>query len=186
MVRLKRSRGWRGSEGMLMSLLQEEPAVPGRRPPRPRASRSEAQSGGPGDVPVDDHGELPVVGEVPGCYTSRSGPLRDSAVYRPDAGGRPRQGFFLKLYERDFLANRPAITGRFRNWLYVAARRHAIDGGGRTIAGPGPRAAAGDSMPPTGARRDPDDAPFDADELYATQHPPHDDRAGAQASDRGR
>ncbi len=29
--------------------------------------------------------------------------------------------FFLKLYERDLLANRPAITGRFRDWLYVAA-----------------------------------------------------------------
>lgn len=35
--------------------------------------------------------------------------------------------FFLKLYERDLLANRPAITGRFRDWLYVAARNHALD-----------------------------------------------------------
>ena len=32
------------------------------------------------------------------------------------------QSFFLKLYERDILEKRPAITGRFRNWLYVAAR----------------------------------------------------------------
>src|SRR3954466_12608859 len=37
------------------------------------------------------------------------------------------QSFFLKLYERDFLDNRPVIVGRFRNWLYVAARRHAVD-----------------------------------------------------------
>ena len=37
------------------------------------------------------------------------------------------QSFFLKLYERDFLIKRPAIVGRFRNWLYVAARRHALD-----------------------------------------------------------
>ncbi len=37
------------------------------------------------------------------------------------------QGFFMKLYERDILENRPAITGRFRNWLYVAARHFAVD-----------------------------------------------------------
>ena len=37
------------------------------------------------------------------------------------------QSFFTKLYERDILENRPAITGRFRNWLYVAARHHAVD-----------------------------------------------------------
>ena len=37
------------------------------------------------------------------------------------------QGFFMKLYERDILEKRPAITGRFRNWLYVAARHHAVD-----------------------------------------------------------
>jgi DNA-directed RNA polymerase specialized sigma24 family protein len=37
------------------------------------------------------------------------------------------QSFFLKLYERDILTNRPAITGRFRNWLYVSARHHAVD-----------------------------------------------------------
>ena len=37
------------------------------------------------------------------------------------------QSFFLKLYERDILKNPPAITGKFRNWLYVAARHHAVD-----------------------------------------------------------
>ena len=37
------------------------------------------------------------------------------------------QSFFLKMYERDILDKRPAITGKFRNWLYVVARRHAID-----------------------------------------------------------
>ena len=37
------------------------------------------------------------------------------------------QSFFLKMYERDILANRPAIEERFRNWLYVAARHHALD-----------------------------------------------------------
>ncbi len=35
--------------------------------------------------------------------------------------------FFLKLHRRELLANRPAITGRFRDWLYVAARNHALD-----------------------------------------------------------
>ena len=37
------------------------------------------------------------------------------------------QSFFLKMHERRFLENRPAIKGRFRDWLYVAAKRHAID-----------------------------------------------------------
>ena len=37
------------------------------------------------------------------------------------------QSFFLKMYERDILEKRPAITGKFRNWLYVVARRHAVD-----------------------------------------------------------
>ncbi len=37
------------------------------------------------------------------------------------------QSFFLKMYERDILQKPPAITGRFRNWLYAAARHHAVD-----------------------------------------------------------
>ncbi len=32
------------------------------------------------------------------------------------------QSFFLKMYERDILEKRPAITGKFRNWLYIAAQ----------------------------------------------------------------
>ena len=47
---------------------------------------------------------------------------------REDQADDVAQGFFLKMVERDILANRPAIEGRFRNWLYVAARHHALDG----------------------------------------------------------
>jgi hypothetical protein len=79
------------------------------------------------------------------------------------------QSFFLKLYERNFLKTRPAITGRFRNWIYVAARRHAIDEWRKVDRRPeradsfsfdidGPihsRAVAAD------------DGPFDPDEVHA-------------------
>ena len=77
------------------------------------------------------------------------------------------QSFFLKMYERDILDKRPAITGKFRNWLYVVARRHAVDDWRKSQRraerpmspdGPEPALAA-----PAGV----DDAPFDADEFYA-------------------
>jgi hypothetical protein len=73
------------------------------------------------------------------------------------------QGFFMKLYERDILENRPAITGRFRNWLYVAARHYAVDEWRKsqrrservgTLRAPEPAESA-------------DDPGFDADEIYA-------------------
>ena len=75
--------------------------------------------------------------------------------------------FFLKLYERDLLANRPAITGRFRDWLYVAARHHAIDGW-RKIHRRRERADAFDVHEPADPRADArGETPFDADECYA-------------------
>jgi hypothetical protein len=77
------------------------------------------------------------------------------------------QGFFLKMFERDILANRPAIEGRFRNWLYVAARHHALDEL-RKIQRRRERADAFDVHEPADPRAPhPGEAPFDADELYA-------------------
>jgi hypothetical protein len=76
------------------------------------------------------------------------------------------QSFFLKLYERDILEKRPAITGRFRNWLYVAARHHAVDEWRKSRR----RARVGtfEADEPADPRVDvADDAPFDADEFYA-------------------
>ena len=75
--------------------------------------------------------------------------------------------FFLKLYERDLLANRPAITGRFRDWLYVAARHHALDES-RKVQRRRERADAFEVHEPADPRPGgPEDAPFDADECYA-------------------
>jgi hypothetical protein len=75
--------------------------------------------------------------------------------------------FFLKLYERDLLANRPAITGRFRDWLYVAARNHALDDR-RKLQRRRERPDAFDVHDPADPRSSgPDGAPFDADECYA-------------------
>jgi DNA-directed RNA polymerase specialized sigma24 family protein len=58
-------------------------------------------------------------------------PIRTALRLLPFVGeGRAddfAQSFFLKIYERNILENRPPVKGRFRNWLYVAARRHAID-----------------------------------------------------------
>jgi hypothetical protein len=77
------------------------------------------------------------------------------------------QSFFLKMYERDLLENRPAITGRFRDWLYIAARRHAIDEW-RKSAGRRLRRHGFEKRDPA-APHEPegDDAPFDVDEFYA-------------------
>jgi len=77
------------------------------------------------------------------------------------------QSFFLKMYERDILEKRPAITGRFRNWLYVAARRHAIDEWRKTQRRP-ERPDAFEVMEPVDPRlAGSEDAPFGADEFYA-------------------
>jgi hypothetical protein len=77
------------------------------------------------------------------------------------------QGFFLKMYERDILANRPAIEGRFRNWLYVAARHHALDELRKIQRRRERPDAFGDREPADPRTPSPGDAPFDADELYA-------------------
>ncbi len=80
------------------------------------------------DVRIDDHRELPVLGQVLSAYYE---PIKTAMALMPfvgaDRADDVAHNFFLKLYEHDLLANRPAITGRFRDWLYVAARHHAID-----------------------------------------------------------
>ena len=64
------------------------------------------------------------------------------------------QSFFLKMYERDILEKRPAITGRFRNWLYVAARHHAVDEWRKiTATARAARRVRGRWSPPTRARQ---------------------------------
>jgi DNA-directed RNA polymerase specialized sigma24 family protein len=77
------------------------------------------------------------------------------------------QSFFLKMYQRDFLANRPAIEGRFRNWLYVAARYHALDEYRKIRRRPERPDAFEVQEPADPHPNDPDDLPFDADEFYA-------------------
>ena len=73
----------------------------------------------------------------------------------------------MKLYERDILGNRPAITGRFRNWLYVAARHYAVDEWRKTQRRTQrvDRFEVRDAADSRGEMAD--DAPFDADEFYA-------------------
>ena len=77
------------------------------------------------------------------------------------------QSFFLKMYERNFLANRPAIEGRFRNWLYVAARNHALDELRKIRRRPERPDAFEVGEPADPHPNDPEDLPFDADEFYA-------------------
>jgi hypothetical protein len=102
------------------------------------------------------------------CYYE---PIRTALRLIPFVGAERAddvaQSFFLKMYQRDILENRPAITGRFRNWLYVAARRHAVDewrksrrrvehADGFDVAEPvDPRGQGAESVP------------VDPDELYA-------------------
>jgi DNA-directed RNA polymerase specialized sigma24 family protein len=75
--------------------------------------------------------------------------------------------FFLKLYERDLLANRPVIAGRFRDWLYVAARNHALDEW-RKLQRRRERPETFEVHEPADPRADvPHNLPFDADECYA-------------------
>ena len=77
------------------------------------------------------------------------------------------QSFFLKMYERDILEKRPAITGKFRNWLYVVARRHAVDEWRKSQRRAERLTAPGDPEPVESGFPGLDDAPFDADEFYA-------------------
>jgi DNA-directed RNA polymerase specialized sigma24 family protein len=77
------------------------------------------------------------------------------------------QSFFLKMYEREILQRPPIITGRFRNWLYAAARHHAIDEWRKRARRPD-HGDAFETIEPVAANAGSlDDAPFDADELYA-------------------
>jgi hypothetical protein len=95
-------------------------------------------------------------------------PIRTALRLLPFVGEKQAddvaQSFFLKMYERDILDNRPAITGKFRSWLYVAARRHAIDEWRKTNRRPERSAAPGDPEP---ADPGAEDAPADADLSYA-------------------
>ena len=77
------------------------------------------------------------------------------------------QGFFMKLYERDILENRPAITGRFRNWLYVAARHYAVDEWRKTQRRSERPGSSRSLSPPIRASILARMRPFDADEIYA-------------------
>ncbi len=77
------------------------------------------------------------------------------------------QSFFLKLYERDILTNRPAITGRFRNWLYVSARHHAVDELRKIRRRPERPDTFEVREPADPHPPGPDESPFDADESYA-------------------
>jgi hypothetical protein len=98
-------------------------------------------------------------------------PIRTALELLPFVGeGRAddfTQSFFTKLYERDILENRPAITGRFRNWLYVAARHHAVDEWRKTQRRP-QRLGAFEAAEPADPRFESSvNEPFDADEIYA-------------------
>ncbi len=77
------------------------------------------------------------------------------------------QSFFLKFYEKDFLANRPVITGRFRNWLYVAARRHAVDEWRKIRRTSDHLDLFEIREPDDRAQNDPHAVSFESDELYA-------------------
>jgi len=98
-------------------------------------------------------------------------PIRSALSLIPYVGaGRAddlAQSFFLKMYERDILEKRPAITGRFRNWLYVAARRHAVDEWRKAQRRP-ERPDAFEHQEPVDTRlASPEEPTFDADEFYA-------------------
>lgn len=49
----------------------------------------------------------------------------------PDDVDDLTQGFLVKQMGRDLIHNRPAITGRFRSWLYATVRNYAADHGRR-------------------------------------------------------
>ncbi len=99
------------------------------------------------------------------------GPIRTALSLIPFVGeGRAddlAQSFFLKMFEKDILKKRPSITGRFRNWLYIAARRHAVDEWRNIQRRP--------EHPDSFELREPvdlrfagsEDTPFEADEFYA-------------------
>ena len=91
------------------------------------------------------------------------------------------------MYERDILESRPAITGRFRNWLYVAARRHAVDEWRKMPSPPRairPRSSDLEPVDPSsaGSRR----FAVRCRRVLCAQRPAHDGRSGAQAPARGR
>ncbi|WP_165232659.1 RNA polymerase sigma factor [Aquisphaera insulae] len=100
-----------------------------------------------------------------------SRPIRSALRLLPFVGearaDEVAHGFFLKMYDRDLLANRPAITGRFRDWLYVAARRHAVDEWRKTQRRPERPAPFPIEEHVDPRAGDPEAATFDVDELYA-------------------
>jgi DNA-directed RNA polymerase specialized sigma24 family protein len=77
------------------------------------------------------------------------------------------QSFFLKMFERDILEKRFTITGRFRNWLYVAARHHALDEWRRVQRRPEHLSVPSPQDHPGRRPADSEDAAFDSDEFYA-------------------
>jgi hypothetical protein len=98
-------------------------------------------------------------------------PIRTALALMPFVGvGRAddvAQDFFMKLYERDLLAKQPTITGRFRDWLYVSARHHALDEWRKTQRR-SERLDAIEADESADLRNESsEELPFDADEIYA-------------------
>jgi len=98
-------------------------------------------------------------------------PIRTALSLMPFVGeGRAddlAQSFFLKMFEKDILKKRTSITGRFRNWLYIAARRHAVDEW-RNIQRRPEHPDSFEMREPVDQRHaGSEDTPFEADELYA-------------------
>jgi len=99
------------------------------------------------------------------------GPVRTALSLMPFVGdGRAddlAQSFFLKMYEKDILEKRTSITGRFRNWLYIAAHRHAVDEW-RNIQRRHEQPVSFEVQEPVDQRfAGSADTPFEADEFYA-------------------
>jgi RNA polymerase sigma factor (sigma-70 family) len=95
------------------------------------------------------------------------GALRSLPAGSPDREDDVVQSFFLKMMEKDFLNNRPTIRGRFRDWLFIAVKNHAIDVYRKQSRKP-ERPEAFEAAEPADRRGDePADAAYDADVLYA-------------------
>lgn len=55
------------------------------------------------------------------------GALRSLPSVPPDLEDDVVQSFFLKMLQKDLLNNRPTLKGRFRDWLFMSVKNHAID-----------------------------------------------------------
>ncbi len=71
------------------------------------------------------------------------------------------------MYEKDILEKRTSITGRFRNWLYIAAHRHAVDEFATSNDVPSNPNSFVVQEPVDKCFAGSEDTTFDADEFYA-------------------